>query len=381
MSITAQIAARRKAKAEKDGESKKRATEETESFGLSAEEIRLSMKAKEGVKRRCTLQNIGTPTTLTRGKDFNVTLDDLITRLRVLGAPIVVFGEDFDTRKARLYQLELFMVDTDKVDMKNQAFMEGVNARRANTEKTGSQEGLAKLDVIWEDELDAWDFALPEVPPKVIKPVIVKGDVGASTKTVSNIKLHPKEAAEKRRFAELTGDVEVDENELANLKWEAWRVRKWLIEGIKSWAEDLNKRPEEEKRTVQGMMKSALCKQSRINLKPLHEHLIAGTLNKQLLKKIHQITDDTLSGRYMDAHDQFLAAAIGNAPWPMGVTMVGIHERAGRSKINTGQIAHILNDDCTRKFIQCVKRLITYWQIKHPIDPSQMVTMSDNNIL
>eukprot|EP01047_Picozoa_sp_COSAG01_P079917 COSAG01_NODE_15339_length_1347_cov_1243.159455_3_plen_27_part_01 len=24
---------------------------------------------------------------------------------------------------------------------------------------------------------------------------------------------------------------------------------------------------------------------------------------------------------------------IGNAPWPMGVTSVGIHERAGREKI------------------------------------------------
>jgi len=352
-------------------------------FSITAEEIRLSERAREGVKRRCTLQNIGTPSTLTRGKDFNVNLDELITRLRVLGAPIMLFGEDFDTRKARLYQLELFMVDEDKVDMKNQAFMEGVNARRAGTEKAGTQDGTAKLDVIWEDEDDAWDFALPEEPQKVIKPVVVKGsDINANEhKTVSNIKLHPKEAAEKNRFAELTGDVEIDEDELANLKWEAWSVRKWLIESIKSWAIDLNKRSEEDKRSVQGMMKSALCKQSRINLKPLHEHLIAGTLNKQLLRKIHKITEDTKKGKYMEAHDMFLAAAIGNAPWPMGVTMVGIHERAGRSKINTGQIAHILNDDCTRKFIQCVKRLITYWQIKNPIDPSQMVTMSDNNIL
>jgi len=34
--------------------------------------------------------------------------------------------------------------------------------------------------------------------------------------------------------------------------------------------------------------------------------------------------------------------AIGNAPWPMGVTMVGIHERAGRSKINTLTVARKL---------------------------------------
>lgn len=30
--------------------------------------------------------------------------------------------------------------------------------------------------------------------------------------------------------------------------------------------------------------------------------------------------------------------AIGNAPWPMGVTMVGIHERSAREKIFTNQV-------------------------------------------
>ncbi len=36
---------------------------------------------------------------------------------------------------------------------------------------------------------------------------------------------------------------------------------------------------------------------------------------------------------YVKAHDKYLEVAIGKAPWPMGVTMVGIHERSGRSKI------------------------------------------------
>ncbi|ETW46133.1 pre-mRNA-splicing factor 18 [Plasmodium falciparum MaliPS096_E11] len=48
--------------------------------------------------------------------------------------------------------------------------------------------------------------------------------------------------------------------------------------------------------------------------------------------------------------------AIGNAAWPMGVTMVGIHERAGRSKIYASEVAHILNDETTRKYIQMIKR-------------------------
>jgi pre-mRNA-splicing factor 18 len=44
----------------------------------------------------------------------------------------------------------------------------------------------------------------------------------------------------------------------------------------------------------------------------------------------------------------------------MGVTMVGIHERTGRAKIFSSQIAHILNDETQRKYIQSIKRLITF---------------------
>lgn len=34
--------------------------------------------------------------------------------------------------------------------------------------------------------------------------------------------------------------------------------------------------------------------------------------------------------------------AIGNAPWPLGVTMVGIHARTGREKIFAQNVARIL---------------------------------------
>ena len=34
--------------------------------------------------------------------------------------------------------------------------------------------------------------------------------------------------------------------------------------------------------------------------------------------------------------------AIGNAPWPIGVTMVGIHARTGREKIFAQNVARIL---------------------------------------
>ncbi len=49
--------------------------------------------------------------------------------------------------------------------------------------------------------------------------------------------------------------------------------------------------------------------------------------------------------------------AIGNAPWPIGVTMVGIHARTGREKIFARNVAHVLNDETQRKYIQVQARL------------------------
>lgn len=62
--------------------------------------------------------------------------------------------------------------------------------------------------------------------------------------------------------------------------------------------------------------------------------------------------------RLVQANDAYLQMAIGNAPWPIGVTMVGIHARTGREKIFSKHVAHVLNDETQRKYIQV--RLLDY---------------------
>ncbi len=66
------------------------------------------------------------------------------------------------------------------------------------------------------------------------------------------------------------------------------------------------------------------------------------------------------SRNYLHANDIYLKLAIGNAPWPIGVTSVGIHERSAREKIshvmNTTSHAHIMNDEATRKYFQVLPR-------------------------
>jgi pre-mRNA-splicing factor 18 len=60
--------------------------------------------------------------------------------------------------------------------------------------------------------------------------------------------------------------------------------------------------------------------------------------------------------------------SIGNEPWPLGVTMVGIHERSARERIHQDNIAHILNNEQQRHYIQAIKRLLTFAQRKHPAE-------------
>lgn len=76
---------------------------------------------------------------------------------------------------------------------------------------------------------------------------------------------------------------------------------------------------------------------------------------------------------YLTAMDQYIKLAIGNAPWPIGVTMVGIHERSAREKIYTNSVAHIMNDETTRKYLQSIKRLMTLCQRRYPSMPSKSV--------
>mmetsp|Transcript_10792 Transcript_10792/g.19052 ORF Transcript_10792/g.19052 Transcript_10792/m.19052 type:complete len:88 (+) Transcript_10792:1164-1427(+) len=75
----------------------------------------------------------------------------------------------------------------------------------------------------------------------------------------------------------------------------------------------------------------------------------------------------------LQAADHYVRLAIGNDPWPIGVTMVGIHERKGRERINAGKVAHVMNDESQRKYLTSLKRLLTYRQKTHPADPSKML--------
>ncbi|GJZ72016.1 putative reverse transcriptase domain-containing protein [Tanacetum coccineum] len=85
----------------------------------------------------------------------------------------------------------------------------------------------------------------------------------------------------------------------------------------------------------------------------------------------HCWTNQVQQRDYEIAMDHYIRMAIGNAPWPIGETMVGIHERSAREKIYTNSVAHVMNDETTRKYLQSVKRLMTFCERRYPTMPSK----------
>ncbi|CRG96774.1 pre-mRNA splicing factor, putative [Plasmodium gallinaceum] len=148
----------------------------------------------------------------------------------------------------------------------------------------------------------------------------------------------------------------------------------WIKSTMKEWNEEIENDDNKKK------IKQATYLQTHKDLKPLEKKLKQKTLEPDILEKIYNIVSCCQKRNFKAAHDAYMLLAIGNAAWPMGVTMVGIHERAGRSKIFTSEVAHILNDETTRKYIQMIKRLLSFCQRKYCTNPSEAVNLSTIHI-
>lgn len=100
---------------------------------------------------------------------------------------------------------------------------------------------------------------------------------------------------------------------------------------------------------------------------PLLKTLRNRTLSDSLYPKLALLLHYVQTHKYRLAQDVYIKMSIGNATWPVGVTAVGIHARSAREKI-TGydneksgvDVAHIMADEATRKWLIAVKRLMTF---------------------
>ncbi|KAF5375582.1 hypothetical protein D9757_008537 [Collybiopsis confluens] len=254
---------------------------------------------------------------------FNISNEDTIRRLRAKGQPIRLFAESDKDRRLRLRALEL-------IEEKGHDRQAGQNDFKKALEDVESVE-------------------------RELKSKSSKG--------------------KKKGEAELAGDgvlnldlVKTDPDKLYPIIYYA------LKRILNEWGEAMDERPEHIKRTTQGKLAAATQMQSAEYLKPLFKTLRSRSLPPDMLARMAEIVHHMQKRQYQKANDSYLRLSIGNAPWPIGVTMVGIHERSAREKISSDQVAHVLNDEVSRKYIQSLKRLLTFSQTKYPPkDVSQLM--------
>ena len=144
------------------------------------------------------------------------------------------------------------------------------------------------------------------------------------------------------------------------------RVWFFFAELLDLWRDDLEARSVEERMTREGKRVTATFTQTCVYLNPLFEDLASKSVHTDILRGLEAIVTELKNRNYQGATDHYLGMSIGNAAWPIGVTMVGIHVRSGRERISSNKVAHVLKNEVTRKYIQSVKRLISYCQSKFP---------------
>ncbi|KAH8822791.1 Prp18 domain-containing protein [Flagelloscypha sp. PMI_526] len=247
---------------------------------------------------------------------FNPPPDEITRRLRLKSQPIRLFGEDDKDRRIRLRALELM-------------------EERGHHAPAGQNDFKKALD-----------------------------DVESVEKELMGNVSKPNAAAEKEREPELVDLdwIRSDKNKLHPAIY--WAIKKRL----KDWKEAMDARPMDVKQTTQGKFAAAMQAQSADSLKPLLKQLRTRTLADDMLPTLAEIVHYMQTRQYQKANDAYLRLSIGNAAWPIGVTMVGIHERSAREKISSDQVAHVFNDEVSRKYIQSIKRLLTFSQTKYPPD-------------
>ncbi|KAF8150558.1 Prp18 domain-containing protein [Crassisporium funariophilum] len=269
--------------------------------------------------------------TLTRDTDspappeslYNVSNEETVRRLRGKGQPIRLFGESDKDRRLRLRALELI--------------------EEKGHDRQGGQNDFKKaLEDVENNERE-----LRSKNTKGKK----KDDADPGANSVIDLAL-----------------IKSDPDKLYPLIYYA------LKRTLKEWEEAMDERPEQIKRTTQGKLAAATQVQSAEYLKPLFKTLRSRSLPADMLARMAEIVHHMQKRQYQRANDSYLRLSIGNAPWPIGVTMVGIHERSAREKISADQVAHVLNDEVSRKYIQSLKRLLTFSQTKYPpADISQLM--------
>ena len=165
----------------------------------------------------------------------------------------------------------------------------------------------------------------------------------------------------------------VDYSQFSN-EYKSNELYNWINLVLEDW-ESYIKESISNKRIKSKVVSKELEKyqQCSIDVKPLLNLLQERQLNQVILDKLFTVMVFAENKDLLNANDRYIDLSIGNAAWPMGLTMVGIHQRTGKSSISPAQVAYILNDEITKKYLQSIRRILSFLQIRYNIAPSESV--------
>lgn len=194
-----------------------------------------------------------------------------------------------------------------------------------------------------------------------------EGSTNEFAKTMQEVEEH--EAEETAQAQKIEKDDPLFKEESREAESEEEQVLFWIRKLLAMMWKELNARGEDVKRTGAGKRDIATFKQTQAYVRPLLQQLNSkgkDPVPADIFEHLRRVRNFCEARDYKKADESYYELAIGNAAWPMGVTMVGIHERSAREKISSSSVAHVLNDETQRKYITVVKRLITFHAIKFP---------------
>lgn len=263
---------------------------------------------------------------------------EVIRRLRDRGEPILIFGESILSSFQRLREIEIHQPEVN-VGFRNDF-----------------QEAMDQVDQAYLNEI------LNTVPQP------------RSAKQMETNYLNSDEAIEWEEIEEMAKTLGK-----VNKEHDMHVITLLFQHILRLWQNQVNSFSTNEKMSTKVKTNRIIFTQTKEYLKPLFRKLKNRTLPEDILESLVDIAKNLVNRNFIAASDSYLEMAIGNAPWPIGVTMVGIHARTGREKIFSKNVAHVMNDETQRKYIQGLKRLMTKCQEYFPTDPSRCVEFVPNN--
>lgn len=186
------------------------------------------------------------------------------------------------------------------------------------------------------------------------------------------LKLQKDQELQKEREEEENVDYAIVGNDIKDHKDKVYiQMRAYLKYLILEWQEVLNNREkntaEEDDEDLVSRTSEAIYSDVTESLQPLFSMLRKKTLPDEVFPTLATLLMYLQQNNFAKANDTYISLSIGNAAWPIGINAVGIHERSALSKIagigsedKNVKVANIAKDEKTRKWMICIKRLITF---------------------